>query len=163
MESAAIASALESRYPEPSLHLETGLHEKFEAAFGKIGGPLVPVIMPRIARDKLAESSVPWFQEARAKRFGMSLEELERTKGGEQAWQAAEPGFEDLRRFLTDHKRDEGPFVLGSQVSYVDFMIVSMMEAFRRIGNDLYEKFVSQDEKFREVHQACQKWMQSDQ
>lgn len=163
MDSAAIASALESQYPEPSLHLETGLHEQFEAIFGKIGRPLIPVFMPRIARDQLLESSVPWFREARAKAFGMSLDELEQTRGGEKAWEAAKPGFEELRRFLTDHKQDDGPFVLGSQVSYVDFMIVSMMEAFHRIGNDLYERFVSQDERFREVHQACQKWTQQDQ
>lgn len=163
MDSAAIASTLESVYPEPSIHLETGLHEKFGPTFGKIGGPLVPVFMPRIARDKLLESSVPWFQEARKKAFGMSLDELEQVKGGEQAWAAAQPGFKELISFLTDHKQDEGPFVLGSQVSYVDFVIVSMAEAFRRIGDDLFEKFVAQDERLRELHQACQKWMKDDQ
>lgn len=163
MDSAAIATELEALYPEPSLHLDTGLHEQILPILGQVVVPLIPVFMPRIARDMLVESSVPWFREAREKRFGISLEELERAKGGEQAWVAAQPGFEALRRFLTEHKQDEGPFVLGSQVSYVDFMLVSMAEAFRRIGGDLYEKFVSQDERLREVHQACRKWLGDDQ
>ena len=140
MDSAAIAATLESLHPEPSLHLDLGLHEKFAPIFGKIGGPLVPVFMPRIAQDKLLESSVPWFLEAREKAFGMSLNQLEQMRGGEPAWAAARPGFEELAQFLTEHKQDDGPYVLGSQVSYVDFVIVSMIEAFRRIGTDLYER-----------------------
>lgn len=163
MDSAAIASRLESSYPNPTLRLETGLHDQIGPILGKIGGPLIPVFMPRIGRDVLVESSVPWFQEARKQRFGISLDELEQAKGGEQAWAAAQLGFEDLKRFLTDHKQDEGPFVLGSEVSYVDFVLVSTMEAFRRIGNDLFERFVSHDERLRELHRACQQWMEHDQ
>jgi glutathione S-transferase len=163
MDSAAIATELESLYPVPSIHLETGLHEEIGPILGQIAGPLVPVFMPRLARDKLVESSVPWFQEARKQRFGVSLDELEQAKGSEQAWVAAQPGFEGLRSFLTIHKQDEGPFVLGSQVSYVDYMLVSMVEAFRRIEDDLYEKFVSHDERLRDVHQACRKWLEDDQ
>lgn len=163
MDSGAIASRLESLYPQPTLRLENGLHQQVGSALGRTMGPLVPVFMPRIARDKLVESSVPWFQEARKERFGMSLDELEQTKGGEQAWEAAQPGFEKLKQFLTDHKQDEGPFVLGSQVSYVDFVLASSMEALRRIGNDMYKRFVSHDERLRELHEACGPWFEGDQ
>ena len=163
MDSLAIAKKLESLYPTPSLHLELGLHEQVGPIIGKIGKPLIAVFMPRVARDMLMDSSVPWFLEARKNTFGMSLDELEKTKGGEQAWIAAEPGFEELKTFLYTHKRDEGPFVLGSQVSYADFVIVSMIEAFKRIGEDLFEKFVSYDESFSGLHGACQTWMKDDQ
>lgn len=163
MDSAAIATRLESLCPDPTLRLENGLHEKIGPIIGKSLGPLIPVFMPRIGRDKIVESSEGWFQEARKQRFGMSLDELEQAKGGEQAWAAAQPGFEELKQFLTDHKQDEGPFVLGSRLSYVDFVLVSTMEAFRRIGNDLFERLVSHDERLRDLHKACEPWLRDDQ
>ena len=163
MDSAAIATKLESLYPTPSLHLDTGLHQALGPTIGKIGRPLSGIFMPRIARDVLLESSVAWFRAAREAAFGMTLDEMERTRGGEQAWEAAEPGFEELKQFMREHKRDEGPFVLGSQVSYVDFVIAALIEACRRIGSDMYERFIGYDESFRALHEACQPWMQDDQ
>ena len=163
MDSLAIAQKLESLHPSPSLHLDNGLHLKVGPIFGKIGAPLLPVFMPRIGRDVIVESSVPYFQEARKKAFGMSLDEFEKMKGGEQAWQAAQPGVEDLKAFLAEHKQDDGPFVLGSQVSYVDFVIVAFMEAFRRIGEELFERLVGNDESLRNIHKACERWLENDQ
>ena len=165
MDSAAIASKLESLHPTPSLHLDNGLPAKLGAILGKVAGPLIPVFMPRIGRDMIVEESYDWFQEARAKRFGMPLNELEKTKGGDQAWHATRQGLEELKEFVKAHKQDDGPFVLGSQVSYADFLIASMMEALRRIGEDLYEKMakLSGDDSLKNLHKACQKWMKDDQ
>lgn len=165
MDSAAIAAKLESIHPEPSLHLDNGLVEKVGPLIGKVAFPLLPVFMPRIARDIILEEYVEWFREARAQTFGMPLDELERTRGGDQAWEAAGPGLIELTGFLAKQKRDEGPFILGSQVCYADFLIVSMMEALRRIGQDIFDRFIqaSGDESLRKLHEACQRWMENDQ
>ncbi|KAK3720543.1 hypothetical protein LTR37_003592 [Vermiconidia calcicola] len=165
MDSAAIAAKLESIHPEPSLHLDNGLVEKVGPLIGKVAFPLLPVFMPRIARDIILEEYAEWFAEARAQKLGMPLDELERTRGGDQAWEAARPGLIELTQFLAEQKRDDGPFILGSQVCYADFLIVSMMEALRRIGQDLFERFiqVSGDHSLRKLHEACQRWMRSDQ
>lgn len=165
MDSAAIASKLESLQSNPSLQLDNGLPPKLGPILGKVAGPLLPVFMPRIGRDMIVEESYDWFQKARAERFGMPLDELEKTKGGDQAWEATRPGLTELRQFMKEHKQDDGPFVLGSQVCYADFLIVSTMEALRRIGDDLYEKLVkrSGDDSLRQLHEACQKWMEDDQ
>ena len=165
MDSAAIASKLESIQPNPSLHLDNGLPAKLGPILGKIAGPLLPVFMPRIGRDMIVEECHDWFQDARAKRFGMPLGELERTRGGEQAWEAIRPGLAELVGFVKEQKQDKGPYILGSQVCYADFLIASTIEALRRIGEDLYEKMVklSGDDTLQQLHEACQKWMKEDQ
>lgn len=162
MDSLAIAQGLESHYPQPPLHLSNNLHDDLGPILGKITFPLIPVFMPRIGRDIVPESAAAWFQETRSKRFGMPLAELEAQKGGDSAWEAAKPGLDELREFLRAHKRDEGPFVLGSEVCYADFVIVSMMESLRRIGPELFEKFVGENEELRALHGACGKWMEKD-
>lgn len=147
------------------MHLDNGLAQKIGPMIGKISQPLIPVFMPRIGRDVIVESTVPYFQEARAKRFGMSLDELEKAKGGEQAWEAARTGLEELNAFIASQKKDEGPFILGSDVCYADFVVAAMVEALRRIGEDLYEKMrgVAGERGVMEIHDACKKWFESDQ
>ena len=187
MDSAVIASKLESLHPEPSLHLDTGLHEKVGRILGKLAFPLIPVFMPRIGRDVIVESSEAWFQKARAERFGMSLDELESSKGGEKAWEASRVGIAELETFVAEQKKNDGPFVMGSQVCFADFQIASskcslghnkttttsrtlisnctqpVMESLRRIGPDLYEEFINGQEDLKKLHDACQKWMKDDQ
>ena len=165
MDSAAIASELEGLHPNPSLHLDNGFPAKLGPILGKAAGPLVPVFMPRIGRDMIVDESYDWFQEARGKRFGMPLDDLEKSKGGDQAWEAARPGIIELKEFVGAHKQDDGPFILGSKVCYADFLVASMMEALRRIGDDLYESLVkvAGDDSLRQLHEACQQWMRDDQ
>ena len=163
MDSAVIAPALENLQPEPGLHLETGLQDQAQQVLGQMVFPLLPIIMPLIARNIIPEKHLDYWLEKRRLTFGMPLDEFERQKGGEQAWKAAEPGFAALKEFLTKHKRDQGPFVLGSQVSYADFVVAAMLESARRLSQETYERFMSYDESFRQLHAACGKWLEKDQ
>jgi glutathione S-transferase len=165
MESTAIAAKLDSLYPDPPLRMDNGLLQKVGPLIGKSSFPLIPVFMPRIGRDVVVESSYDYFQEARAKRFGMSLDELEKAKGGDPAWQAAQPGLKQLSELIAAEKKDEGPFIQGSQVCYADFIIASMVEALRRISSELYTKIEEtvEDRNILQIHAACQRWMEDDQ
>jgi len=162
MDSAIIAETLEQEYPEPSLRLDTKLHEAVAPIIGKASFPLIPVFIPRIGRDIIPPSASEHFYSTREKRFGMPLDELERQKGGAKAWEAAKPGLDELTAFLNEHKLDEGPFVLGSKVCYADFLIACMIESLRRIGPDLYDKFVEHHGELRALHEACKPWMEND-
>lgn len=84
MDSKKIAAELEKRHPSPSLHLDSSYVPKAEELVGKIVAPLVPVLMPATPRNLLNKRSYDYFQETRKQRFGMSLDELEKQKGGEQ-------------------------------------------------------------------------------
>ena len=162
MDSAVIAPEIEKRYPEPSLHLDNGLHEQASAILGQLAFPLLGVLYPRIFRDILIDSVVPWWRAKREATLGCTIEEFEAAKGGEPAWKAAEPGIAAMQKFLTENKRDEGPFILGSQVCYADFIVAGMAEALRRIGQDLYDRVTSSCKGVKELHVACAPWFEKD-
>jgi glutathione S-transferase len=143
MESLNIVRKLEQMYPNPSLHLDTGVHEDIQKATAGVIGPLRTVILPAAPRNILREPSASWFSEDREQRFGKSLDQLEVEQGGEKAWKAAESGLETLKTELTAHKRDEGPFVLGKDVSYGDFLIAGLFDWFQKADTGLYERLVS--------------------
>lgn len=163
MDSAIIAPILEEKFPAtPSLHLENGLHEQASAILGQLAFPLLGVLYPRILRDVLLPEVVPGWRAKKEAAFGCTVEEFEAAKGGETAWKAAEPGFVAMAKFLKENKKDEGPFILGSQVCYGDFVIVAMAEALKRIGSDIYERAVASCEEIKELHEACGPWLEND-
>lgn len=70
----------------------------------------MPVTVPRVPRVILNEESLEHCRRKWDERYGMSLDELEKTKGGEQAWEAAREPWGVMADIL---KRRGGPFVLG--------------------------------------------------
>lgn len=141
-DSLAIAQWAEQERPTPSIHLTITPHALAAQRIATAAFPLIPVFMPRIPRTVIRPSSLAYFTAARAARFGMPLDQLEEERGGEQAWKVASAGLDDWEAIMGQFKVDEGPFVLGSQVSYADFMLVAVLEGFRRIGQDLFERIV---------------------
>jgi len=158
-DSLAIAQWAEQSHSSPGLHLSNNLHLEAQRTVGQATFPIIPVFMPRIARSAILPSSVPWFLEARSKMFGMPLDELEKVRGGEGAWEAAKPGIEALGRLMREKKVDEGPFILGSQVCYADFVIVALLQGLRTIGQDLFDRFVGYAPELRTVWEACEPWL----
>ena len=85
--------------------------------------------MRRIPRDLLRPESIEFFEETRAERFGIPLDLLEKEQGGEGgAWERARLGLDSLEELVRSEtfKVDAGPFVLGSRVSYADFVVVGV-------------------------------------
>ena len=162
MDSAIIAAKLESLHPEPSLHLDADLHNEAQAVMYRVFGPLFPTLMPSI-RDKLiTPHALAYWTRTRESLFGMSIDEFARVKGGPHAWEAAQPGFSELNKFVTEHRRDDGPFILGSQVSYGDFVVVGNLESFRKTDEDMFNMVLGQDERVRELYEACEEWLEHD-
>lgn len=89
----------------------------------------------------------------------MPLDVLEKEKGGEGAWEAARPGLDALEELVKGGRSEvnvgDGRFVLGSEVSYADFVLAAVLEGFRRIGEDLFEKIVEGREGLKEVWEGC--------
>ncbi|KAL8924235.1 MAG: hypothetical protein Q9208_004199 [Pyrenodesmia sp. 3 TL-2023] len=140
MDSKRIAAALEERYPDPPLHIDAPQVAQIEGLLPKMLGPMRGITMPKIPRALLNQESAAFFNETRAQRFGMSLEQLEREKGGEAQWEEAGPVIREIGEMLREN--DGGPFVRGKEVSYADFYLVGLLVFFERLGEGVLERFV---------------------
>lgn len=159
------AEKLEAAYPEPSLFLDAHTHESVTDAVNAVWFNIAADALPLFTREVLTKDAAIWFEEDRKQRYGMSLDELSALKGGEEMWKAvrAPDGvLEKLKDCLTKHKKDSGPFVMGSQVSYADFVIAAMFECFERCDTTSYQKIMSYDQSLKDLHQACRPWLQRD-
>jgi glutathione S-transferase len=162
-DSLAIAQWAETHHPSPSLHLSETPHTLAATLISQATFPLIPVFMPLIPRTILRSSSIPHFLSIRAARFGMPLDELEATRGGEQAWAAAKPGLDALEKFVGgEWKVDAGRWVLGSRVSYADFMVGAVLEGFRRVDCGIFERVLEEREALRGVWEGCERegWLE---
>ncbi|KAK5141931.1 hypothetical protein LTR04_002392, partial [Oleoguttula sp. CCFEE 6159] len=156
MDSREIADALEKHHPSPSLRLDSPILPKVEAIIGRAMMPLAGVVMPRIPKQLLSEPSEEYFERTRAARFGMSLAQFEKEKGGDGAWEAAKPAIEEMAELL---KKEGGPYFMGKTVSYADFVVVSLLQFLKRTGDDLYERMVAYDPAYSKLYEACAEWL----
>ena len=162
MESRAIAAALEQEFPSPPLHLDAAILPKVEALVSKISPALAPIFVPRVARDILNPRSISYFVRTRKEKFGMPLDELEKSeKGGEAAWKNAGPHLSELAVLL---KENDGPFFLGEAVSYADFVVVGLFQFLKRISydNDAFDRAMQTDSSFLVLYDACAQWLKRD-
>lgn len=159
MDSAAIARHLESLQPQPSLHLSPELENEAQNAMGETFMALALYLAPAVVDGIVASEDLVWFKEDRAKRFGMTVEELMTPKDGSAAFAAAQSGLDKCRRVLTEHQKDRGPFILGSVPCYADFYLVSSMQMFRQCSREIFEQFLEEaGQEMRDLYHACEGW-----
>lgn len=185
MHSLAIVHALEDLQPSPPLRLDTALHLEAEKVVESVALVIWWDGMVAMQDACLSERSRAYFARTRKEVFGASLEELRDVKGGEVAWgEAGKEGgvLAGMGAFLTRHKEDgelllwrncgvtfadgvnsaEGPFVLGSRVSYADFVVVALLECLKRVDRPGWERLMRFDPSFKELHEACEEWLKRD-
>lgn len=112
MNSEKIIKRIEADYPEPPLLLESEVFQQVVNLLSRSHGALRPVLLPIAPREILSEASAKYFWETRKKRFGMTLDELEKQKGDEKAWAEAKESLEETAALL---KKTEGPYFLGDK------------------------------------------------
>lgn len=110
VDSKKIAHELEKRFPEPSLRLDSQELKDVEAALPLSFGSIYPAILPRIPRNILNPPSAEYFQRTRKEKYGMSLDEMEKTQGGDDAIEKAKHGLQVMAEIV---KRNDGPFIMG--------------------------------------------------
>lgn len=137
MDSRPIAEYLESKHPSPSLHLDSSIVDQVDALWWKYMGAIMPIFLNQVPKRILNDASLEHWYRTRKAFVGMSVEELEETKGGEKAWNEAEPV---LREATASLKQTEGLFFLGETISYADFIWGSVLLFSERIGPDFFEE-----------------------
>ncbi|KAK1517630.1 uncharacterized protein CCOS01_11887 [Colletotrichum costaricense] len=157
MNSAKIIKRIEADYPEPPLYIDSEVLQPMYDLLSKTFGALVAVLLPNVPRKMLGEYSAEYFHRTRAEMFGVSLDELEKTKGGDEAWANAKQPLEGLAKLLD---KTDGPYFLGDKVSYTDFVFVGFLYFVKRAGEEHYQRVVQHCESFDKIYQACEKWLE---
>ena len=90
------------------------------------------------------------------------MDQLEAEKGGDAAWEAAKAGFKHMADLLTNNKKDEGPFIMGSTPCYGDWVIVAAVQMFKAFDEESGERFVRQEPAVRKMYEASKQWVEKD-
>ncbi|KAK3670991.1 hypothetical protein LTR78_009107 [Recurvomyces mirabilis] len=162
MGSEVLVDRLEQTYPEPSMHLNSNVHKLAEDICDRIMANAAPDFMVLVVDNWLQEPSKSWFAKDRIRRLGMTVQECRQKAGGEVARPKIEEVSAELRDLLSKHKTDEGPFILGSAVSYGDFVVGGLFEGLKRMDPEHYQTFIDYDQSFRKLHEAMKPWVQRD-
>lgn len=136
MDSYTIADALEEKYPEPSLRLDSPYIQRLRENLFEMMPPLTAIYKPKVCKLVLNEPSAAYFRRTREVDEGMTLEQLEEQKGGAKAWEAAKSGFHKITDLLKENS--EGPFFEGKTVGFVDFIWAGTLIFFSRFGDDVF-------------------------
>ncbi|KAL2186675.1 hypothetical protein L209DRAFT_731631 [Thermothelomyces heterothallicus CBS 203.75] len=134
MESFAIAREIEAAHPTPSARLDAPAVAELMGAVPRLLHKLRAVLLPGVPRLILNERSKPYWHETRSAMVGKALDEWERevVAAGEPDWDGAEPVLREVTALLK--KEAGGPFFLGNEVSYADFIWGGFLIFFDRLG-----------------------------
>lgn len=118
---------------------------------------LTQFLIPKVP-DLLNPVSATYFNEKRAKLFGMSLQELHRTKANEEGWKEVVEPAKVCAGLLKEN--EGGPYFLGMEVSYADFILVSLLHMMKRLDEGVFERYMKIDEALPRVYEACGEWLE---
>jgi glutathione S-transferase len=158
MESLEIAKKLEEIHPEPSLQLDSPYTKRVLDFLPTLLGSVRPIFMPQVPKKFLPPRSAEYFVSTREKSVGMSLDEY--AKGAPKGWEDAKPHVSTLGEMYREN--EAGPFLMGKEVSFSDFVVVGFLRMMDRLG--IVDKFWEMDggKELQSVYQACGKWFERD-
>lgn len=145
------------------MHLDSPVVKKVEDISGGAIRNMIFILLPKVPRTLLNEESQEHYYSGREKRFGAPLLELEKKKGGEEAWQAAKEPLMEVAAMLKEHG---GPFFMGETFSYADCYLAGYLQFMRRLdeGGDygIYERVCAHDEAYQKFYEACKPYLERD-
>lgn len=160
MDSLAIAKKIEEIQPNPPLHLDSKYVSQVQDAVLKVLANVAPIAMPRVTTMLLNPSSAEYFEETRAKRFGMPLYELAKSEKARDALPNAQPALGEIKAIL--HENAGGPYILGKEPSFADFVLAGLWRFTELLDKDgdLHGQIIKFDGRFSTHYEACKQWMQ---
>jgi glutathione S-transferase len=158
MDSTAIARALEAAHPAPSLHLDHPMQTRVKEVLIKAFIPIRGDVIPQIPEHVLSPGSIEYWVRTRTADLG-DLATYRKEHGGEQAYQKAHAPLEEAAALL---KENGGPFFLGEQASYADFLWTSFVLFVKRATEEGFQRMMSVDEALKKHFEACMPWTEKD-
>lgn len=87
----------------------------------------------------------------------MPLEQSEKELGGDTQWEETKPIFREIVALIEENG---GPFVLGREVSFADFILLGALCLFKRVGEGVFERVVGMEPALGTLYEASEKWLQ---
>lgn len=140
MDSRVIASKIEELYPSPTVHLDSPILARLEEIMPQLMPTLVGIYLPLVPVRLLNEASHPHWYKTREGWVGMPLEQLKKERGGQDSWDAAKPFLDTVTAMLK--KDNSGPYFMGQEVSYADFVWGGYLIFMQRLGTDVWESLL---------------------
>jgi len=158
MDSTTIARALEAAHPTPSLQLDHPMQARVKEVLIQAFKPIRGDVIPLIPGHVLSPGSIEYWVRTRTADLG-DLATYRKEHGGEKAYEEAHGALKAAAALL---KENEGPFFLGREASYADFLWVSFVMFVKRATEEGFQRVVGVDEVLREHFEACGPWMERD-
>lgn len=157
-ESLAIAHRLEQQNPQRSLRIDSPNTDVVIKLTEKIMYAVLPDFVPKVPKRLLADASLEYWYRTRQEWFGgIKLDDLERRQGGHQVYQKARADIKQLGEML--QKVRSGPFFEGDTPTYADFVWVSFLYFYEKLGDDIFQKLVGEDyQPHLALLEACRPW-----
>jgi glutathione S-transferase len=140
MDSLEIAKVLEKEYPTPPAHLDSPYYDRLLEQTKAAMAALPSVYVTNVYDRVLGEASRPYFHETRTKYLGMTIEEYLAKHPAEESFQAAEQYLRNVTGLLKENEL--GPFLMGREVCYADFVWGGFLLFFKVMGEDVWERFL---------------------
>lgn len=156
MESSLIAQFLESTYPDLPLPLTSELGREIEAkSRAVVGMAFGTSVLPREIRI-LSPRAQEYFRQTREAMLGRQLEDL--LANEDQNWDAGDDDIRAVGMLMRTHKAN-GPFVLGAQPTYTDFLIAGSLQSARVVDEGVFQR-IFKYHGFKEIYEACLPYME---
>ncbi|KAK3341879.1 hypothetical protein B0T25DRAFT_355212 [Lasiosphaeria hispida] len=138
MDSRKILTAINERHATPHLTVDSPYLAKVEALKPQIMGKVRSAYQVAVYRRLLSDASRPHWRRTREVIGAMTAEQLARDDlEPEWRWAEAEPLLKEVTALLKENA--DGPFFLGRELSYVDFVWASFLLFLQTIGDDVLE------------------------
>ncbi|QIX00277.1 hypothetical protein AMS68_005794 [Peltaster fructicola] len=158
MDSQPIAHFLEATYSDPPLALTSELGDMIQTDGRRLVGRVLSAsVMPREI-NILSARSQEYFRRTRETSIGHPLEDLLQGDREVKSWLEMEDGARTVGNLLLTNKAD-GPFVLGSKVSYADFFIAGALQCARVVDETIFQRMIAYP-GYKQIYDACQPYME---
>jgi glutathione S-transferase len=161
MDSRMIASRLDHQYPNRPLNVDTDPNlQEITDIVSKISQAASPDFIYKIATNILGDQSLKYWHETRGAWFGgRQLAQVAAQQGGIHAYQEAQPLVARVTELL--QQDPTGPFLQGRNVSYADFVWISLLWFFKNLDPLSFDTLIEVDKSVHlKLIEACRPWLE---
>ncbi|KAL1839244.1 hypothetical protein VTJ49DRAFT_1722 [Mycothermus thermophilus] len=133
MDSRVIAERIEALYPTPSARLDSAALARLYDLMPRLMAAIRPIFSVRVPKYILSEASQEYWYRTRGERVGMPVEEFAAKNPEKECWDRADEVVKEVTGMLTE---GGGPFFLGEEVSYADFVWGGLLIFLKRQGEE---------------------------